>query len=94
MTMTPLVAVWAAMALVVLILAVWRQFIDLHEDDTIHLGEQESGMVRDQVTMARKIGSIDHWAKILTVATVLYGLALGSFYLYQQWIESSKLPGS
>ena len=91
--MTPFVIIWAGMALVVLILAAWRQFIDLHEDDTIHLGEQQAGMVKEQVTMARKIGTIDHWAKLLALATVIYGVALGGFYLYQQWVDSSKLSG-
>ncbi len=91
--MTPFVTIWAGMALVVLILAAWRQFIDLHEDDTIHLGEQQAGLVNEQVTMARKIGTIDHWAKMLALATVVYGVALGGFYLYQQWVDSSKLAG-
>ena len=91
--MTPFVTIWAGMALAVLILAAWRQFIDLHEDDTIHLGEQQAEVVKDQVTMARKIGTIDHWAKLLALATVIYGVALGGFYLYQQWVDSSKLSG-
>ena len=91
--MTPFVTIWAGMALVVLILAAWRQFIDLHEDDTIHLGEQQGEVVKEQVTMARKIGTIDHWAKLLALATVAYGVALGGYYLYEQWVDSSKLLG-
>jgi arsenate reductase-like glutaredoxin family protein len=47
------------MALVLLVLAAWRQFIDLHEDDTIHLGEQQAGMVNEQATLARKVGVIE-----------------------------------
>jgi hypothetical protein len=94
MTMTPFIAIWAAMALAVLILAAWRQFIDFHEDDSIHLGEQQSGMVNDQVTLARKVGVIDRWGKVLTVATIAYGVGIACYYLYQQWIDSSRLPGS
>jgi len=91
--MTPFIAVWAGMALVLLVLAAWRQFIDLHEDDTIHLGEQQAGMVNEQATLARKVGVIDRWTKLLTVITVVYGVGIGGYYLYAQWIGSTKLPG-
>ena len=92
--MTPLIAVWAAMALAVLILAAWRQLIDLHEDDTIHLGEQQTAMVSEQANLARKLTVVDRWSRLLTIATVAYGIALAGYYLYQQWIDSSRLPGS
>jgi len=94
MTMTPFIAVWAAMALVVLILAAWRQFIDLHEDDTVHLADGEQGMIKEQETLARKVGKLTLWSRVMTAATVAYGIGLAGFYLYQQWIESTKLPGS
>lgn len=92
--MTPFIAIWAVMALGVLLIAGWRQFIDLHEDDTIHLGDQETGMVKEQATLARKMGTINRWSKVLTIATVTYGVGIACYYLYQQWIESGKLPGS
>jgi hypothetical protein len=92
--MTPFLIVLAGMALAVLLLAGWRQLIDMHEDDSIHLGEQQGGVIKDQLTLARKVGSIDHWAKLLTLATVAYGLALGGYFIYQQWVESGRLPGS
>ena len=92
--MTPFLAVLAAMALAVLILAGWRQFIDLHEDDTIHLGERETGMVTEQASLARKVGTINRWSRVLTIVTAAYGLGLAAYFLYQQWIDSGKLPGS
>jgi hypothetical protein len=92
--MTPFIAIWAGMALAVLILAAWRQLIDLHEDDSIHLGEQQSAMVNDQAMLARKLTSVDRWGRLLIIATIVYGVALAGFYLYQQWVQSGKLPGS
>ncbi len=82
------------MALAVLILAAYRQFLDFHEDDSIHLSEQQSGMVKDQANFAKKLGVLDRWGKLLTVATIAYGVGIACYYLYQQWIESGKLPGS
>ena len=94
MTLTPFIAIWAGMALAVLILAAWRQLIDLHEDDSLHLGEQQGAMVTEQASLARKLTVIDRWGKLLTIATVAYGVALAAYYVYQQWIDSGRLPGS
>ena len=89
--MTPYIVIWAALALMVLALAAWRQLIDFHEDDTIHLHENEKGLVNNQIAMAHKIGSIDRVGKVLTVVTALYGLVLCGWVVYQQWITSGKL---
>lgn len=91
--MTPYVVVWAALALVVLALAVWRQIIDIHEDDSIHLRENQAGLVTEQVSLAHKVRAIDRLGKTLTVVVLLYGIALAGWVVYLQWIESSKLPG-
>lgn len=89
--MTPYVAVGALLALSVLILAAWRQVMDLHEDDSIHLKEAEAGMVKDQVALAQRIKSVDRAGKTLTVIAALYGLAMAGWVIYRQWIESAKL---
>jgi hypothetical protein len=89
--MTPYVAVGALLALSVLVLAAWRQVIDLHEDDSIHLKEAEAGMVKDQVALAQRIKSVDRAGKTLTVIAALYGLAMAGWVIYRQWIESAKL---
>ena len=75
-------------------LHVASEFIDMHEDDTIHLGDQQGGLVKEQLTMAKKIGVIDRWGKVLTIATVAYGVGIACYYLYVQWVDSGKLPGS
>ncbi len=89
--MTPYVAVGALLALSVLILAAWRQVMDLHEDDSIHLKEAEAGMVKDQVNLAQRIKTVDRAGKTLTVIAALYGLAMAGWVIYRQWIESAKL---
>lgn len=80
------------MAAAVLVLAVWKQLAEMHEDDSIHLGDQETAIVREQVTMAKRQEAIGRWSRVLTVATLIYGMALGSYYLYEQWVVSGKLP--
>ncbi len=85
------IVVWVALALTVLMLAAWRQVLDLHEDDSIHLKDGQAGLVKDQVDLARKISSLDRIGRALTVAAVVYGLAICGWVVYQQWIGSMKL---
>ncbi|MCC6537959.1 MAG: hypothetical protein IT162_10440 [Bryobacterales bacterium] len=94
MSMTPMFALLAVMAAAFLALLVWRQLVDLHEDDSLHLGDQQTAVVREQADMTKKVTMLDRWSRILGVTTTVYGLALGGYYLYSQWLDSSKLPGS
>jgi hypothetical protein len=89
--MTPYIAIWAVLAVAILILAGWRQFIDVHEDDSIHLHEGQAGLIQDQVALAHKIQLIDRVGKTLTLMAALYGLAICGWVVYQQWIGSMKL---
>lgn len=90
--MTTYVAIWAVLALIVLALAGWRQMIGIHEDDSIHLKESQASLVTEQVALGRKITTIDRVGQALTVVTILYGLALAGWVIYEQWLISSKLP--
>jgi hypothetical protein len=90
--MTTYVVIWVVLALIVLALAGWRQLIGMHEDDSIHLKDSQASLVTEQAMLGRKIGKIDRVGQTLTVVTVLYGLALAGWVLYEQWLASSKLP--
>ena len=90
--MTTYLIVFAVLAVAVLALAGWRQMLDLHEDDTVHLADGEEGMIKDQVILAQKVKSVATAGKVLTVITVLYGLSLAGWVLYEQWVGSLKLP--
>jgi hypothetical protein len=87
MMMIPWVAVWVVLAAVVVALAVYRKVVSLKEDDTLHIDERESGLVVQQVEVARRLDVVDRWGQILTVVVLVYGLLLGSAYLYTTWIE-------
>ena len=89
--MTPFIVVWAAMAVAILALAAWRQVIDLHEDDSIHLNDGQTGLVKDQFALIGKIKSIDRVGKTLTIVAAAYGLALAGWVVYRQWTGSMNL---
>jgi len=82
--------VWCLLAVVVLSLAGYRKMVANREDDLVHLHDGDSGLITAQKSVADRLGWIDKWGKILTVLTLVFGLAIASVYLYQGWIESAQ----
>lgn len=88
--LAPFVVVWAAMAVAVVALIVYRQKVASGEDDTLHV--LEADVVSRQTVVARKLGKIDKWGKILTVITVLWGLSIAAAFTYRSFIQASTSP--
>ena len=86
-TLTPFVVLWTAIAAVTLGLALYRKFISAHEDDVIHLGIGAERNIPKQQALAARLGVIDKWGKTLTVVALVFGIALGSVYLYGIWVK-------
>jgi hypothetical protein len=84
------VAVWAALALVVIVLAIYRYKIASKDDGMVHVADSEQGVAAEQALIVRKLDVIDRWGKSLTVVLVLFGLALAGYFLYQQWTELGR----
>ena len=83
----PFVVLWAALALAVIGLIVYRRFVSAGEDDMIHISDAAGSVTSQQVTVAQKLDQIDKWGKTLTVITVVYGVVLASVYVYQSWMS-------
>lgn len=78
----PYAVFWGLLAIIVVVLIIYRKSISSREDDSIHL---EGSMPSEQVALDHKLGLVDRWGKTLTVITVVYGLALAGVYMYQVW---------
>ena len=76
---------WGVLALIVLVLAVYRNALGRREDDSLHVSDREAALVTEQNAVAHRIDAIEKWGKSLTVVMILYGLALGAYYLYTMW---------
>ncbi|HEY9139721.1 MAG TPA: hypothetical protein VIN93_02460 [Bryobacteraceae bacterium] len=81
----PFVVLWAALALAVIGLIVYRRFVSASEDDMIHVSDAAGSTTSHQMAVAQKLDQIDRWGKMLTVVTVAYGVALAGIYVYQTW---------
>ena len=84
----PFTILWMFLAAVVVGLIFYRMWIAKDEDDTLHVMEGDDGKVAQQTVMAQKLEIIDHWGQTLTVVALVFGLAMGSAYLYQTWAAS------
>ncbi len=95
MNVTFLVALWVALGVATLVLAIYRQVLSAHnENDVVHLGAGEEKEIPRQVVLARIMGSIDRWGKTMTVLTIVIGLGLATAYLYQAWESPNPGPNN
>jgi hypothetical protein len=78
-----------AMTGVVASVALYRRIIIRGEDDTLHIADPSGHLIAGQQQMARTLKRIDRLGIGLTVATVLYGMALFAVFLYTGLMDRS-----
>jgi hypothetical protein len=86
----PLFVVWAVLAIGVLAMFIWRRAVASNEDDSLHVLH---GALAPQTAVAQKLDVIDKWGKILTVITVVLGLAIATAYVYGQFVGRASIGG-
>ena len=92
MNFTMIVIVWSAMALLVLMTAVYRKVIARQDDSILHLHGNEGGRVQHQAEVAHRLELVDRFGRLSTIAVSLLGLAIAAAYFYDGWVKSSQLP--
>jgi hypothetical protein len=75
-TVTVLIAVEIALTALVLVMWMWRGFLDMKEDDHLTLTEAESHLQRDQAAIRARVNSLSRYIKVGALAWVL--LAVGT----------------
>jgi hypothetical protein len=93
MNLVPYLVTWIPLAVIVLLLAIYRNMMASHEDETIHVLDRDTPAVAEQVKLSRKLELIERWGKLLTIVVVVYGLVIASMYLYFIWQQGAQLPG-
>jgi hypothetical protein len=77
--------VWAALTTVVLMLAIFRKFSTRKDDVYVHLADAEAPVISQQLTVARKLETIDYWGKTLTVVDAAYLVVLIGIVCFKAW---------
>ena len=92
MNLIPYIAIWAVFGLAVLALALYRKVLTFHGDDEfVHLADGEQRLIPQQVALGHRLDVVDHWGKLLTIFTVVFGLVIVAIFLYEAWQASLRL---
>jgi hypothetical protein len=91
--MTISVTVWILLAAVVIGLALYRKLVSRGEFDVLHVRDSEAELIPQQQFVARRLDWIDHWGKLLTVATLVYGFLITAVYLVVVWQDANRMAG-
>lgn len=94
MNLTPWVIGWAVLAVVVVMLMIYRWMVANREDDSLHVSDAETAVVDQQLVVAKKLATVDRWGKTLTAVALIYALGLLGVYMYRSWLETSGSPFS
>lgn len=90
MNLMPLLAIWAVLAAVIVILWIYRSRLARQEDETLHVLNSDASKISQQMIVARKLETVERWGKLLTVLAILYGLVLLGLFLWDAWERSSR----
>ena len=82
----PFLVLWAIVIVALVVVAFWRRSVAVQEDPALHLGAAHAGTAAEQMALAKKLGQIDKWMKLLSVVAVVFGLLLGAAALYKGWV--------
>jgi hypothetical protein len=89
----PYLIVWIVLAVTVIALLLYHMLVGHQEDETMKFGidvQESVAVAQHQAVLEHKLAITDKWGKILTVITVVYGLALAALYIYQTWEQGSR----
>ena len=82
----PFLVLWAIVIVALVVVAFWRRSVAVQEAPALHLGAAHAGTAAEQMALAKKLGQIDKWMKLLSLAVVVFGLLLGAAALYKGWV--------
>ena len=82
----PFLVLWAIVIAALVVVAFWRRSVAVQEYPALHLGAAHAGTAAEQMALAKKLGQIDKWMKLLSLAVVVFGLLLGAAALYKGWV--------
>jgi len=86
----PFVILWLVLGAVVLALALYRKAISRREDDIVHLAAGSASQLSGQAETAQRMQKVDFWGKTLTIVLAAYGFALLAYFIYEEYVSSSK----
>jgi ACR3 family arsenite efflux pump ArsB len=79
------------LAAAIAILFFWRRFAAGNDYDLVNMHDASGLSIAKQEATAKQLAHLDRIMTILVVVTVVYGLAIGGYYVYDAFINGGKL---
>ena len=79
-----LVAVWAVITVVLIIVLIYRSTLSMHEDDQLFLDDSTSNLRAEQEQVIAKMNKVKPWLRILGAASGLLILVIAGLALWQR----------
>lgn len=93
MSFTVYFAIWAALGVVVIGMAIYRNLLGVHEP-VLHVSQSRVSTLAEE-EQKREFGReelLERWGPRLTIAVIAYGLILASAYLYHVSQYHAQIP--
>jgi len=82
--LVPYLILWAMITTAVVILALWRLMIGLHDLGGIHIAAGGERELQREAEVTRRETRIEQWGKTLTVVSALLIVGIGFAWFYNQ----------
>jgi len=79
-----LVAVWAVITVVLIIVLIYRSTLSMHEDDQLFLDDSTSNLRAEQEQVIARMNKVKPWVRILGAASGLLILVIAGLALWQR----------
>jgi hypothetical protein len=94
MNVVPYLVALSVLAVVVIVLLVYRRQLTSWEDDTIHVHDGEDSRVAEQEALVKKLNQVDRIGKVVTALLVIGALVLAVVYTYVNQIADQGVKMS
>lgn len=78
----PYLILWAIVTTAIVVLALWRLLLGLHERGGIHISPGGERELQQEAEVTRREGRIELWGKTLTVVSAILILGIGVACVY------------
>ena len=83
--MTPLLILWAALTVVMIVLLIYKSTLSMHEDDQLFLDNAEAHMAKEQEELIAKMNKITPWVRICGAGSALLLVVIAGMMMYQRF---------
>jgi hypothetical protein len=83
--LTPLVALWIGLTVILVILLIYRSTLSMHEDDQLFLDSAEAHMAKEQEELIIKMNRITPWLRICGAGSAVLTVIIAGMLLYTRF---------